>query len=132
MQRTQIVKYYVAASVALATFILYLPALRNEFVYWDDNLYIFDNPHIRSLDATFFRWAFFDFHAGNWHPLTWISHAVDYTMWGLNPLGHHLTNIVLHAANTFVVVLLVMGLLEVFKERTTEKKSRNSSVSGRS
>jgi protein O-mannosyl-transferase len=121
LQRTQNFKYYVAASVALATFILYLPALRNEFVYWDDNLYIFENPHIRSLDAKFFRWAFFDFHAGNWHPLTWISHAVDYTLWGLNPLGHHLTNIVLHAANTFVVVLLVVRLLEVLKERTMER-----------
>jgi len=121
LQRTQNVKYYVAASVALVTFILYLPALRNEFVYWDDNLYILENPHIRSLDAAFFRWAFFDFHAGNWHPLTWISHAVDYSLWGLNPLGHHLTNIVLHSANTFVVVLLVMRLIEVLKERTTER-----------
>jgi protein O-mannosyl-transferase len=121
LQKTWNVKYCVAASLALATFILYLPALLNEFVYWDDNLYILENPHIRSLNTALFRWAFFEIHAGNWHPLTWISHAVDYALWGLNPLGHHLTNVVLHAANTFVVVLLVMSLLEILKERTTER-----------
>jgi hypothetical protein len=121
MKRTWSTQYLLAASVAFLTLLVYLPALRNEFVYWDDNLYIFENPHIRSLDASFFRWAFFDFHASNWHPLTWISHAVDYALWALNPLGHHLTNIVLHAANTFLVVLLVMRLLEVLKERTTGK-----------
>ena len=64
------------------------------------------------LNLTFFKWAFFDFYAGNWHPLTWISHALDYAVWGLNPLGHHLTNNILHAVNTFLVVLLVVRLIE--------------------
>jgi len=116
VNRTGKMKCYVAGSVALATFIAYLPALRNEFVYWDDNLYIFENPHIRSLDAAFFRWAFLDFHVSNWHPLAWISHAIDYALWGLNPLGHHLTNIVLHATNTALVVLLAVKLLEISRE----------------
>ena len=49
-------------------------------------------------------------------PLTWISHALDYTVWGLNPLGHHLTNILFHAVNTFVVVLLMIRLLNTRKE----------------
>ena len=79
---------------------------------WDDDLYILENPHIRSFDPAFFKWAFFDFYAANWHPLTWISHALDYAVWGLNPLGHHLTNNILHAVNTFLVVLLVVRLLE--------------------
>ena len=51
-----------------------------------------------------------------WHPLTWISHALDYAVWGLNPLGHHLTNIIFHAVNTFVVVFLMIRLLETRKE----------------
>jgi protein O-mannosyl-transferase len=50
---------------------------------------------------------------GNWHPLTWISHAIDYSLWGLNPLGHHLSSIVLHAINTALVVLVIQKLLEV-------------------
>jgi TPR repeat protein len=110
-----------AGIVALMTLLVYLPALRNGFVgVWDDNTYIVENPHIRSLDAVFFRWAFLDFHASNWHPLTWISHAVDYMLWGLNPLGHHLTNIVLHAVNTLVVALLIIRLLEAAKEYDSE------------
>jgi tetratricopeptide (TPR) repeat protein len=56
------------------------------------------------------------FYAGNWHPLTWLSHALDYAIWGLNPLGHHLTNTVLHALNTLIVVFLVMKLMEVVKK----------------
>ncbi|MFZ2198874.1 MAG: hypothetical protein WAV13_14135, partial [Thermodesulfovibrionales bacterium] len=45
--------------------------------------------------------------------MTWISHALDYAVWGLDPMGHHLTNNILHASNTFLVVLLVMRLTEV-------------------
>jgi protein O-mannosyl-transferase len=112
---------YLAASVALATFAIYLPALCNEFVgVWDDNIYIVENYHIRSLDAAFFRWAFFGFYASNWHPLTWITHAMDYAIWGLNPLGHHLTNIILHAVNTALVVMLAVKLLEMARKRVQQ------------
>ncbi len=106
-------RYYVAVLVSLITFIIYLPSVGNLFIgEWDDNVYVFDNPHIRSVDLVFLKWAFSNFYAANWHPLTWISHALDYAMWGQNPLGHHLTNNLLHATNTFLVVLLVMRLLE--------------------
>jgi hypothetical protein len=108
-------KYYVAGLVFFVTFILYLNSLKNEFIGWDDDLYVYENPFIRSFGTDFFRRAFFDFHASNWHPLTWISHALDYAVWGLNPLGHHLTNNILHALNTFVVVLLVVRLAGVVR-----------------
>jgi hypothetical protein len=111
-------RYTLAGAVALTTLLVYLAALRNDFVNWDDGAYVFENPHIRSLNPAFFKWAFFDFYSYNWHPLTWLSHALDYTLWGLNPLGHHLTNIVLHAINAFLVVFLVIRLLEAWKKRT--------------
>jgi len=114
-------KVLLAGSVFLTTLIVYLSSLQNDFVNWDDNLYVFDNPFIRSFDAVLFRRAFFDFHVSNWHPLTWISHALDYALWGLNPLGHHLTNNILHAVNTFVVVLLIIRLLEAFAKETISK-----------
>jgi protein O-mannosyl-transferase len=114
---------YLAATIALATFLVYLPALQNDYVYWDDNLYIFENPNIRSLDAAFFRWAFFGFHVSNWHPLTWISHAVDYALWGLNPPGHHLTSVILHAVNTALVVTLALRLFEIARERSVQNAS---------
>ncbi len=99
------------------TFAVYLLALRNGFTVWDDDLYVVANPHIRSLNLQFFKWAFSGFYAGYWSPLTWISHALDYAAWGLNPLGHHLTNIILHAANTFMVVFLIIKLIESWKGR---------------
>jgi len=100
------------------TFAVYLSSLRHNFVEWDDAQYVTENPHIRSLNMAFIRWAFFDFHASNWHPLTWISHAIDYAIWGLNPLGHHLTNVILHTVNTFVVVFLIVRIVNALKETT--------------
>ena len=100
-----------ASIVALLTFAVYLPTLRNDFVSLDDYGYVVDNLHIRNLGTTFFKWALTDLSAGFWHPVTWISYAVDYAIWGLNPLGYHLTAIFLHAFNTFLVFRLVIGLL---------------------
>lgn len=111
-------RYLLAASIALITFIVYLTALSNGFVSWDDGTYVYSNAHIRSFDLTFLSWAFSDFYASNWHPLTWISHALDYAMWGLKPRGHHLTNIILHAVNAFILMFLVIRLLERGKVTT--------------
>ena len=107
-------KFIIASSVAILSFIVYLPSLQNEFVNWDDNKYIYENAFISSLDTQLLKSAFTEFHESNWHPLTWLSHALDYAIWGANPLGHHLTNNILHALNTLMVVLLVMRLMEVF------------------
>jgi protein O-mannosyl-transferase len=113
------IKYYLASFVSLMTFLVYIPALWNGFIWWwDDGQYVVDNFHIRLLDMAFFKWAFFSFYENNWHPLTWISHACDYAVWGTNPLGHHLTNIILHALNTALVIILVIRLLEMSNIRT--------------
>jgi lipoprotein NlpI len=106
------VRYYLAGSVAFLTFLVYLFNLDNDFVRWDDGKYVYDNPFIRSVDPAFFKWAFTDINYGrDWIPLTWISHAIDYAIWGADPLGHHLTSNILHALNTFLVVLLVIRLI---------------------
>jgi len=102
--------YVPAGFISLVTFGVYLAAPQNGFVEWDNSEYVFENPYILSFDLAFIRWAFTTFHASNWHPLTWISHAIDYDIWGLNPLGHHLTNNIFHALNTFLVVLLAARL----------------------
>jgi len=106
------VKYYPAIIIALITLAVYLPALRNDFVIWDDDGFILNNYHIRSLNWAFFKWAFTDTSLDFWRPVTWIADAVDYAVWGLNPVGYHLTNILLHAADTFFAVILAAGLLE--------------------
>jgi len=123
MNRAPNSRYWLAAAIAVITFAVYLPCLRNEFVEWDDSTYVVENPFIRSLNMTLLKRAFFEFYASNWHPLTWISHALDYAMWGLNPIGHHLTSVILHAVNTFLVVLLIMRLMEALRGTTAIGRS---------
>lgn len=97
----------VLASILVAsyTFIVYLPSLGNEFVNWDDDRYIYLNLAIKSFDLTLLKYAF-SLDLSNWHPLTLLTHALDYTIWGLNPRGHYLTNIIFHALNTGLVFFL--------------------------
>jgi len=99
------------ACIAIITFAVYLPSLDNGFVNWDDDVYVYGNPHLRLQGAAFLKWAFSSFHASNWHPLTWVSHKVDYALWGLSTQWHHLNSILLHSANTMLVGLLVFLLV---------------------
>lgn len=102
-------RQFVAVSIALAavTMIAYWKAIGGGFVF-DDKLYILGNPHVQNgLNWTDIRWAFTAWHASNWHPLTWISHMLDSRIWELNPLGHHLTSVLLHIANTVLLFALV-------------------------
>jgi len=107
------VSYSLAAAVSFTTFVLYLPAIQNGFVLWDDDQFIYQNIYIRAINPAFLKWAVSDFTTfGNWMPLTWISFAIDYALWGLNPAGYHLTGILLHSANSFLVVLFSKSILD--------------------
>ena len=103
-----------ALGTALLVFLVYLPALKGGFINWDDPLYVYNNPHIRSLDLRLLKEAFSPIGGSNWnwHPLTVLSHALDYKLWGLNPFGHHLTNNILHSVNTALVLLLAIALID--------------------
>jgi tetratricopeptide (TPR) repeat protein len=94
--------------LALATLLLYLPATQNGFVNLDDSEYIIDNPHVTSgITWASVVWALkITGYASNWHPLTWMSHALDCQLFGLNPGGHHLTSVLLHVINSVLVLLL--------------------------
>ncbi|ABB30827.1 TPR repeat-containing protein [Geobacter metallireducens RCH3] len=100
-----------AAWAALICLAVYLRALGCDFINFDDPYYVIDNPGIRILDRQFIREAFTTSYLGWWMPLTWASFAIDYHFWGLDPLGYHLTNIVLHALNAGLVVLVADRLL---------------------
>ncbi len=102
-----------ALAVGFLVVLLYLPALGNGFVNWDDDVYVTSNPQVRSIAPSSLLRAFTHIHAasGNWHPLTMVSHAADYAIWGLRPFGHHLTSILLHGFNAALVVLLAVRLL---------------------
>lgn len=105
----------VAWVAGLLTLLVYLRALTCDFVNWDDPAYVVMNPAIRILDRTFVAEAFVTSYMGWWMPLTWISIALDYRLWELNPLGYHLTNIILHTLNTVLVVLIADRILARLK-----------------
>ncbi len=105
-----------ALLTALITLAVFLPALKGEFVSYDDDKFVYDNRHIASMDLDFVKWALTN-RQYQWSPLRWISHAVDYRIWGLNAAGHHLSSIVLHSLNAFLVVVLVVRLLETARPR---------------
>jgi hypothetical protein len=69
--------FTVVLLVSFITILVYIPALHNDFVNWDDHYYVYENQKIRSLGLLSLEWMFTAFHSGNWHPLTWLSHAVD-------------------------------------------------------
>lgn len=119
----------IALLISLITFLIYAPALENDFVNWDDNEYVYENPYISSLNPQSLYWMLSSFHSDNWHPLTWFSHAVDLFFWNLNPRGHHLTNIILHGLNTFFVFFLVIQLMMRAKEVNGMQKSSKMQLS---
>jgi protein O-mannosyl-transferase len=87
---------------------LYWRVLGNQFVDFDDEIYVTANDHVKaglSLDG--FRWAFTNIENGNWHPLTWLSHMLDVQWFGLDPGGHHFVSVLWHAANSAVLMALL-------------------------
>lgn len=98
----------VLAAVSIC-FLVYVQALNGNFVFLDDQLYVLNNSAIRHLDWNLLTWAFSPTEE-LWFPLTWISLAIDYHFWELNPYGYHLTNNFLHATNTGLVVLIANRL----------------------
>ena len=92
--------------VALIAFAVYLPTLRGDWLGWDDDRNLTDNPQFRGLGLTQLAWMFGHFHMGHYQPLSWLTLGLDYTIWGMNPVGYHLTNVVLHAMGTLLFGLL--------------------------
>jgi protein O-mannosyl-transferase len=95
--------------LAVVTLALYNPVNRHPFVNYDDDRYVINNPHVRQgLTADNITWALTSTEQANWHPLTWMSHALDCSLFRLNPAGHHFTSILLHVVNVILLFLLLM------------------------
>lgn len=95
--------------LVVATLALYYPVHRYPFINYDDRDYVYENPQVESgLSWTTVQWAFTTSHASNWHPVTWLSHALDCQLFGLKPAGPHDVNVLFHALNA---VLLFWVLL---------------------
>jgi Flp pilus assembly protein TadD len=93
--------------VALNLFV-YWDVQRFDFVNWDDSTYLTENPNVQAgLSASNVWWALTTGHSPYWHPLTWLSHMLDVTLYGMDPGPHHVTNLIIHIASTLLVFLLL-------------------------
>jgi hypothetical protein len=101
------------ALVVVLTMATFLPALRNGFVNWDDVGNFLVNPHYRGLGWANLRWMFTSVHLGHYTPITWLTLGLDYVLWGMNPVGYHLTSLLLHALNAVLFLLLAKRLLDL-------------------
>lgn len=114
-------------ALVVIQFSVFMPVLKNEFLKYDDDIYVYKNSNIQSLKAENIAWMFARPYYRSYTPLALLSHAIDYGVWGNNPWGHHLTNLLLHSVNTILVFLL--GLL-VLRSIRTASVSRISGASG--
>lgn len=100
-------KIIILLLLVAVVFLVYSPALNHDFISYDDPAYVTENSHVQAgLTYQGFVWAFTSLENSNWHPVTWLSHMLDCDIYGLTPAGHHLTNIIFHAANTVLLFIL--------------------------
>ena len=115
MVRPRFPVWLMAALLALVTIALYWPATGHDFVNLDDDVYVYQNARVQNgLTWENIHWASTTLYFGLWHPLTWVSHMLDCQWFGLRPGWHHLTSVLMHAANTvllFVVLRRMTGAL---------------------
>lgn len=107
-------KYSLIIICLLLTFticLVYFQVKNHQFINYDDQVYVQGNIHvITGLKFENIKWAFTSVYAGNWHPLTWISHMVDVDLFGLNPGMHHLTNVIFHILNS-ILLFIVLNMM---------------------
>lgn len=110
-------RFYYTSGILLIialSFITYYSSLSNGFIFnWDDGSYVLENKHIQELTLENIYWMFTAFYAANWHPLTWLSHAIDVAVFGKNAWGHHLTSVIFHTFNSVWVFWLSLILIYI-------------------
>jgi len=100
-----------AAALALFTLAVFSRVLANGFIAYDDPMYLTWNEYVRGgISLRGIGWAFSTFHTGNWHPLTWVSHMADVSLFGMRAWGHHLTSLLLHALNAALLLLALVRM----------------------
>jgi Flp pilus assembly protein TadD len=101
----------IALGLVLAVVVVFAHALYNEFVQWDDPINLVNNPSFRGLGWAQIRWMFTTTLMGHYIPVTWLTFGLDYVLWGMEPSGYHLTNLVLHTINVVLFYYLALRLL---------------------
>lgn len=111
-------RWLIITILAAATLVAFWPVLDAGFVVYDDGLYVTENSVVtHGLTGFGVEWAFFTGQTGNWHPITWVSHMLDVTLYKANPMGHHLTSLLFHLVNS-VLLFLLLELITGWKWRS--------------
>jgi len=116
-------RWLVPVLVALFTAGAFLPTLQNGFVDWDDTINFLSNPHYRGLGLEELRWMFTAFYNGHYTPLTWMTLGLDYLLWGMDPAGYHVSNLLFHVATAVAFYFLTMKLLRLAAGGVAEDKA---------
>ncbi|PCI35418.1 MAG: hypothetical protein COB53_11005 [Elusimicrobia bacterium] len=123
---------WVPGVVALLTFVAFLPTLSNGFVF-DDHKLLVDNPHFRGLGLPQLKWMFTTTFMGHYKPLSWMSYAGDYFLWGMSPPGFHLTSLLIHCASAAIFCLITARLLRAHRSQSLQHQvaqiSKNDLIS---
>jgi protein O-mannosyl-transferase len=105
----------VSVFLLLAVLAVFGQTIGHDFVNFDDDVYVYENPQVNGgLTSAGTAWAITAFHSNNWHPLTWLSHMLDCQLYGLKPGGHHVSNVLLHAASAILLFLALQRLTGAF------------------
>jgi protein O-mannosyl-transferase len=110
------------------TVLAFLPGLFGGFLGWDDDQNFLENPGYRGLGPRQFAWMLTTYHMGHWKPLTWLTHGLDYALWGMHPLGYKAVSIALHAVAAVVFLLLAGRILALAFDRPPDGALRVGAV----
>ena len=111
VRRVEHPRLLISLALIALVFAVYAPVSHFRFLNFDDDNYVSANPAIQSgFSGPSIHWAFTTSHAGHWHPLTWLSHMLDWRLFGNNPSGHHLASVAWHASNVVLLFLLLSWL----------------------
>lgn len=105
-----------ALLVCAATFLSFLPSLKNGFVGWDDSGMFLENVEYRGLKWENIKWMFTTFHYAHYHPITWLTLGLDYKIWGMNPKGYHLTSLIIHSFNAMLFYFFIRMVINTGRE----------------
>jgi len=120
----------VPSLVFLITGAAFLPALRGDFLNWDDSINFVANPHFRGLGWAQIKWMFSATLMGHYIPVTWLSFGLNYALGGMSPWGYHAGNLILHAANATLVYLIARRLLAAARDGGSQRGHAGGSVVG--
>jgi len=104
-------KFIICIFLVISTLAVYWQVQGHEFINYDDDVYITSNLNVQAgLTRESVYWAFMTSHFANWHPVTWLSHMLDYELYGDRPKGHHLTSLFFHVASTLILFIVLVRM----------------------